>query len=162
MPVHSAGVLLYRTSDHVVHVFLAHMGGPFWGRKGAGAWTLPKGEFLPDDEDAAAAAAREFEEEVGVACPAGLTPLGEFRQSTGKIVHAFMAQGDESVEFVRSNEFDMEWPPGSGVVRSFPEVDRAEWFTVAKARTLLVKGQVPVLDALMGRLRETASDLVEE
>ncbi len=144
----SAGLLLYRRTGAGPEVLIAHMGGPFWARKDEGAWSIPKGEF-EDGEKALAVALREFEEEIGFPPPAG-TPveLGEFRQPNGKRVTVFAQEGDLDVARINSNEFEMEWPRGSGRMRSFPEIDRAEWMTPERARTRLVKGQMPVIDAL--------------
>lgn len=148
MPQRSAGVLLHRAGPEGPEVFLVHPGGPFWARKDDGAWSIPKG-LCDADEDPPSAAKREFAEEVG-AVPAGtLLPLGEFRQSGGKIVIAFTLEGDFDPEALRSNEFEMEWPPRSGRRQSFPEVDRAAWFGLEAARTKLLPGQRPILDALL-------------
>ena len=154
MTVRSAGILLWRRSTRSpgtgngLEVFIAHMGGPFWAKKDDAAWSIPKGEYS-DDEDALQAAMREFGEEVGVAAPdLDYTLLGEFRQSSGKIVTAFAAQSDFEVAEVHSNTFPVEWPPRSGRIREFPEIDRAEWTTIETARTRLVKGQMGMLDAL--------------
>jgi predicted NUDIX family NTP pyrophosphohydrolase len=146
----SAGVVLYRTGpDTVVEVLLGHMGGPFWARKDAGAWSVPKGEYAPG-EDPLEAARREFAEELGHPLPdVPLVPLGELRQSGGKYVTVWAAEGDFDPAVAVSNTFELEWPRGSGVVRTFPEVDRVAWFTVDDARTRLVKGQVPFLDRLL-------------
>lgn len=152
MAVHSAALLLYRKVDGSPEVFLGHMGGPFWARKDDGAWSIPKGEFDPTTEDAEDAARREFAEEIGVAWAGPMDYLGDFRQSSGKVLVVHVARADVPLEFVASNEFTLEWPPGSGTRRSFPEVDRARWLGVAEARTKLVRGQVPVLDALSDRL----------
>ena len=131
-----------------LEVFIAHMGGPFWAKKDAAAWSIPKGEY-GDDEAALAAAIREFGEEIGVPAPAlDYISLGEFRQSTGKIVTAFAAESDFEVAEVHSNTFPAEWPPRSGRIQQFPEIDRAEWTSLELARVRLVKGQVAVLDAL--------------
>ena len=154
MAVRSAGILLWRrpvggaASGHDIEVFIAHMGGPFWAKKDDAAWSIPKGEYS-DDEQALHAALREFGEEIGVPAPElDYTLLGEFRQSSGKIVTAFAAESDFDVSEVHSNTFPVEWPPRSGRIREFPEVDRAEWMPIDAARTRLVKGQVAVLDAL--------------
>lgn len=152
MPVHSAALLLYRHADGSPEVFLGHMGGPFWVRKDAGAWSIPKGEFDPTSEDSEDAARREFAEEVGVGWDGPVTRLGEFRQSSGKVLVVHTALAERPVEFVASNEFTVEWPRGSGRFRSYPEIDRAAWFDLAQAREKVVRGQVPVLDALVGRL----------
>ncbi|MEP6478063.1 MAG: NUDIX domain-containing protein [Rhodoglobus sp.] len=147
MTLRSAGILLYRRSP-ALEVWIAHMGGPFWARKDAGAWSIPKGLF-ETDEDPLAAAIREFTEEIGAPPPAvDYVQLGEFRQGSGKLVTVFVAETDFAVDEVRSNTFSVEWPPRSGRLREFPEVDDAGWFPVDIARVKLVKGQLPVLDAL--------------
>jgi predicted NUDIX family NTP pyrophosphohydrolase len=146
--VQSAGILLWRRRRDGLEVFIAHMGGPFWARKDAAAWSIPKGEFL-SDEDPLRAARREFGEEVGVAAPDhDYASLGEFRQSSGKVVFVFAAESDFEVAEVNSNTFPVEWPPRSGRIQEFPEIDRAEWMPVADATWRLVKGQVPALEAL--------------
>ncbi|MCC3298963.1 NUDIX domain-containing protein [Arthrobacter sp. zg-Y453] len=135
-----------------LQVWIAHMGGPFWVRKDDHAWSVPKGEFVPP-EDALAAAKREFGEEMGWAAPdVEYRLLGTFRQSSAKTITVFVAEADIPDRQTSSNTFELEWPPRSGALRSFPEVDRAGWFTVAEARTKLVKGQVQLLDALAGQL----------
>ncbi len=153
MPRTSAGLLLYRAgAGGRLEVLIAHMGGPFWARKDAGAWSIPKGEY-EEGEDPLAVARREFEEELGQPAPAGEPALlGEFRQSGGKRVTVFAQAGDCDVTEIRSNHFAVEWPPRSGQYRSFPEVDRAEWTEVEAARERLVKGQLPALDVLLERL----------
>jgi len=124
------------------------MGGPFWARRTSGAWSIPKGE-LEDGEDALAAAHREFAEEIGAPAPdLDYLDLGSFRQKSGKIVRVFAAESDFAVDRVRSSTFELEWPPRSGRMAEFPEIDDARWVGVAEARDLLVAGQVPVLDAL--------------
>jgi predicted NUDIX family NTP pyrophosphohydrolase len=136
-------------------VFLAHMGGPFWAPKDAGAWSIPKGEFDANREDPADAAGREFAEEIGLPPPQRpWIGLGSFPQSSGKVITAYAAQAQPDLQFRASNEFEMEWPRGSGRVRSFPEVDTAQWFDVPTATVKLVPGQVRILDALRGRLGE--------
>jgi predicted NUDIX family NTP pyrophosphohydrolase len=148
MPKLSAGILLYRDRPNGTEVLLVHPGGPFWAKKDLGAWSIPKGLIDPD-EDVAAAARREFAEEVG-ALPAGEPrPLGEFRQPGGKIVVAFALAGDFDPSMLRSNSFEMEWPPRSGKRISVPEVDRAAWFPLDAAREKLLQGQRPILDALL-------------
>jgi predicted NUDIX family NTP pyrophosphohydrolase len=153
MVVRSAGLLLYRSTDAAeLQVWIAHMGGPFWARKDAAAWSIPKGEY-PADEDPLAAALREFAEEIGVPAPdVEYAKLGEFRQPSGKIVTVFAAEADLAVERVMSNTFAVEWPRGSGTMRDFPEIDDARWVGLAEARGKLVRGQLPVLDALVERL----------
>jgi predicted NUDIX family NTP pyrophosphohydrolase len=152
MPKTSAALLLYRHGGDGLEVLIAHMGGPFWARKDAGAWSIPKGEFT-DDEEPLAAARREFAEEMGSPPPDGeFAPLGTVKQSGGKSVTTFAVEGDFDLAGFRSNTFELEWPRGSGKVREFPEVDRAAWVSVAIAREKLVKGQVPVMDALVEHL----------
>jgi predicted NUDIX family NTP pyrophosphohydrolase len=149
--VRSAGILLWRRRGGDLEVFIAHMGGPFWAKKDAAAWSIPKGEYV-DDEDELIAAAREFEEEIGVAAPPlDYVGLGEFRQSSGKVVVVFAAESTLEVEVVVSNTFPLEWPPRSGRIQQYPEVDDARWLTVDDAREKLVKGQRQILDALIQR-----------
>jgi predicted NUDIX family NTP pyrophosphohydrolase len=149
MPKLSAGLLLYRVRDDVVEVLIGHPGGPFWARKDDGAWSIPKGEYA-QGEDPWAAAQREFEEEIGLPPPVG--PRIEFpplKQPSGKIITAFAVRGDLDLADAHSNTFELEWPRGSGRVQAFPEIDRVDWFPVARARTKLLSGQRPVLDRLM-------------
>jgi predicted NUDIX family NTP pyrophosphohydrolase len=149
VPKLSAGLLLYRVNDGVVEVLIAHPGGPFWARKDDGAWSIPKGEYDHGD-DPWAAAQREFEEETGSAPPTGpRIDLAPVKQPGGKVVTAFAVPGDLDPAGAHSNTFELEWPRGSGQMRSFPEVDRVEWFPVARARTKLLKGQLDLLDQLM-------------
>lgn len=164
MPERSAGILLYRTNpagdragdavgvgDADVQVWLGHMGGPFWRRRPR-AWGIPKG-LLEPGEDEREAALREFAEEIGApAPPADYRRLGEFRQSSGKVVVAFAGRADFAVDEVRSNTFSLEWPRGSGVIREYPEIDEARWFPLAEAREVIVAGQLPMLAALEASL----------
>jgi len=143
----SAGILLYRRRDAGLEVLLVHPGGPFWARRDEGAWSIPKGEFLPP-EAAEAAARREWREETGLEFEGVLVPLPPIAQSRAKTVHAFAAEGDIDPAQIRSNVFEMEWPPRSGRRQAFPEVDRAAWFTLGEARVRIVAGQRPLLDAL--------------
>jgi predicted NUDIX family NTP pyrophosphohydrolase len=144
-------VLLHRRGPEGTEVLLGHMGGPFWARKDAGAWSIPKGEYS-EGEDPEAAARREFAEELGSSVPAGeLVPLGDLRAS-GKVLSVWAAEGDLDAGACTSNTFSLEWPPRSGRVQEFPEVDRAAWFGLAEARERLVKGQVPFLDRLAALL----------
>lgn len=146
-PQRSAGILLYRRAPGL-EVWIAHMGGPFWAKKDAGAWSIPKGLYEVG-EDALAAALREFAEEMGAPAPAvDYEALGEFRYSSGKLLAVFAAEADFAVDVLASNTFPLEWPPRSGRMQEFPEVDDARWFTVDIARQKLVKGQLPILDAL--------------
>ena len=143
----SAGILLHRRLPER-QVFLAHMGGPFWSRKDAAAWSIPKGLYEPD-ETPLAAALREFHEEVGTPAPdEPYELLGEFRQPSGKRLAVFAAETAVDVRFVGSNLFEMEWPPRSGRLQQFPEMDAAGWFDLDEARVKLLKGQLPLLDAL--------------
>lgn len=154
MPKLSAGLLLYRTVDGEVEVLLVHPGGPYWARRDDGVWSLPKGEHSVDEEPFEVAI-REFREELGIDAPADCPAafLGELRQPGGKRVKAWALEGGVDVEVVRSNTFTMEWPPGSGVTRGFPEVDRAGWFDLEAARQKLVPGQVGFIDRLWELLR---------
>jgi predicted NUDIX family NTP pyrophosphohydrolase len=145
-PNRSAGLLLYRIHDGRPEVLIAHMGGPFWARKDDRAWSIPKGEY-GNDEEPLSAAKREFEEELGRPPPQGdAHPLGEVRQSSGKRVVAWALEGDFDPAEIRSNTFEIEWPPRSGRTAEFPEVDRAEWVDLQTARRKLVKGQVALID----------------
>lgn len=149
MPSRSAGLLLYRFRETAVEVLIAHPGGPYWARRDDGVWSIPKGEYAAG-EDPWAAARREFAEEVGVAAPDGpLIELGELKQPGGKRVTAFAVLGDLDVTGAQSNTFELEWPPHSGQLREFAEVDRVGWFTAAQARTKLLAGQRPFLDRLL-------------
>jgi predicted NUDIX family NTP pyrophosphohydrolase len=148
----SAGILLFRRTGGVLEVLLVHPGGPLWARKDAGAWSIPKGEH-GDDEDPQACARREFEEETGTALPpGGLADLGTVRLKGGKLVAAWAAEGDLDPATIRSNAFQLEWPPHSGRMRAFPEVDRAGWFGLAEARDRLNPAQAAFLDRLSALL----------
>jgi predicted NUDIX family NTP pyrophosphohydrolase len=145
--VRSAGLLMFRRTPRGTEVLLAHPGGPFWTRRDDAAWTLPKGEIDPG-EDALAAARREFLEETGFASAPPFLPLGELRQKSGKRITAWAFEGDADPARLVSNAFELEWPPRSGRLRSFPEVDRVRWFGLEEARRKLIAGQAPFLDAL--------------
>ena len=147
MPAASAGILLYRHAADGPHVLLGHPGGPFWQRRDLGAWTMPKGEIGPG-EDAAQAARREFAEEVGLPPPDALRPLGRIRQRGGKWVDGFAAEGDFDPAFLRSNVFELEWPPRSGRMARFPELDRVAGFTLREARQRILASQADFLDRL--------------
>ncbi len=152
MPRTSAGILLWRRGEAGVEVLIGHMGGPFWARKDDAAWSVPKGEYGPG-EHPHAVALREFEEELGTPVPAGdFLPLGEVRQSGGKVLTVWAAEGDLDATTTRSNTFSLEWPPRSGRLQEFPEIDRAAWLPVEEARAKLVRGQVPLLDRLLAAL----------
>lgn len=156
MPVLSAGLLAHRHGvDGSLEVLIVHPGGPFWAHKDLGAWSIPKGEHDPD-EDAHAAAHREFGEELGLAPPVGEERfLGERRQPSGKRVSVWAVEGDVDLTHTRSDEVTMEWPRGSGRTITFPEVDRAEWCTIELARQRLLRGQVVFLDELVAQLGAT-------
>ena len=152
MPVRSAGILLYRQGASGPEVLLVHPGGPFWARRDEGAWSIPKGEH-DDGEEAVDAARREFAEETGSALALEtLVPLGEVRQRSGKRVAAWAAEGDLDPADVRSNTFEMEWPPRSGQMQAFPEVDRAEWFPLEEAQRRMLPAQAPFVDRLREQL----------
>jgi predicted NUDIX family NTP pyrophosphohydrolase len=151
MPKHSAGLLVYRNPPRGTEVLLGHPGGPFWRARDLGAWSIFKGE-LNEGEEPAAAARREFAEETGWAAAAALEPLGDIRQAGGKIVSAFAMAGDFEPDTLRGNGFDLEWPPRSGHIRTFPEIDRAGWFALPEARLKILAGQVSLLDRLAARL----------
>jgi predicted NUDIX family NTP pyrophosphohydrolase len=138
---------MYRRSTGSLQVLLVHPGGPYWRRKDLGAWTIPKGLVEPD-EDLQAAARREFAEEVGTPPTGELVPLLRLRQKGGKWVEAFALEGDLDADAVVSNTYEVEWPPRSGRFRTYPEVDRAAWFTIAEARERILPSQQPFLDAL--------------
>ncbi|BBY33417.1 NTP pyrophosphohydrolase [Mycolicibacter minnesotensis] len=153
MAKHSAGLLLYRASaDGDVEVLIVHPGGPFWARRDDGAWSIPKGEH-PAGADPWDAARREFVEEIGLAPPDGeRTELGVVRQAGGKLVTVFAVRGELDVTDARSNTFELEWPPRSGKLCEFPEVDRVGWFPLDRARVKLLAGQRPALDWLTSHL----------
>lgn len=156
MAKRSAGILLYRIAGGAPEVLLVHPGGPFWARKEAGVWSIPKGEY-DDGEDPRACALREFEEETGAALPPGdLIDLGSVKQKGGKVVSAWAAEGELEADSVRSNTFTMEWPPRSGRTAEFPEIDRAAWFGVEAAREKLIPAQAELLDRLLERLPSSA------
>jgi predicted NUDIX family NTP pyrophosphohydrolase len=146
MPVTSAGILMYRLHEGL-QVLLAHPGGPFWRRRDDGAWMPPKGELLPG-EAAEAAARREFEEELGAPAIGPLHPLGRLQQRGGKCIEAFALEGDFDPGALRSNLFELEWPPRSGRRTTFPEIDQVAWFTMAQARGKILASQAALLDRL--------------
>jgi predicted NUDIX family NTP pyrophosphohydrolase len=149
MPRLSAGLLLYRITEHGAEVLIGHPGGPFWARKDDGAWSIPKGEYL-DGEDPWTVAQREFLEELGKTPPDGpRIDLAPLKQPSGKVITAFAVRGDLDLEGTFSNTFELEWPKGSGKIREFPEIDRVAWFPVSQAAEKLLKGQRPLLDHLL-------------
>ncbi len=151
-------MLLSPRREGGVEVLIGHMGGPFWARKDDAAWSVPKGEYGPDEEPFAVAL-REFEEELGSPVPAeDFVPLGEVRQAGGKVLTVWAAEGDLDAAAAVSNTFSLEWPPRSGRLQEFPEIDRAAWMTLDEARTKLVRGQVPLLDRLLAALADARAD----
>jgi predicted NUDIX family NTP pyrophosphohydrolase len=134
-------------------MLLIHPGGPFWAKKDAGSWSIPKGLYI-DDEDSLLAAKREFEEETGFKPTGEFLGLGAFKQPSGKTISVWAIENDFEIGAFTSNTFSMEWPPRSGRMQEFPEADRAEWFGLAEARIKLTRGQVPIIDALQRRLKE--------
>lgn len=152
---HSAGILLFRRQGNGTEVLLIHPGGPYWKNRDAGAWMIPKGG-VGEDETKADAALREFEEEVGT--PLGVTPfhLCRVRQSGGKLVEVFAAEGQFDPAGLTSMHFEMEWPPRSGKLQSFPECDRARWMAIEEARAMMLPSQLPLLDALEDKLKRNA------
>jgi len=157
VPKRSAGLLLWRRRDGVVEVLLAHPGGPLFATRDDGSWSVPKGEYT-EQEEPLAAARREFFEELGKPAPAGEpVPLGEARQASGKVNTVWAIRGDLDASDVVSNLFSMEWPPRSGRLQEFPEIDRAEWFDLATARVKLAAGQLPFLDRVAA-VAEQASE----
>jgi len=147
MTTTSAGILMYRHGDSGLVVLLVHPGGPFWRNRDIGAWSIPKGELL-DGEEPETTARREFAEELGVEATGPLRPLGRIRQSRSKTVVGYALEGEFDVSAVHSNEIAIEWPPRSGRTESFPEIDRAAWFSLSLARQKIIAGQLPFLDRL--------------
>ena len=147
----SAGLLMFRVRKHCLEVLLVHPGGPFWRNKDLGSWSMPKG-LSEESEDALKAARREFEEETGVKAEGQFLALGELKQPSGKVIAAWAFEGDCAPERIRSNMFSVEWPPKSGRMKEFPEVDRAAWFALDEARTRILKGQAAFLDRLAAQL----------
>jgi predicted NUDIX family NTP pyrophosphohydrolase len=147
----SAGILAYRWRDGHPELFLAHPGGPFWKNKDDGAWSIPKGEIGPD-EDPLKAAQREFQEEIGQAIDGAFTPLDPVKIARGKVIEAWAIEHDLDTSAIRSNTFEIEWPPRSGKKQAFPEVDRAAWFAGSVALQKITPGQLPLLVQLLERL----------
>jgi predicted NUDIX family NTP pyrophosphohydrolase len=148
--VKSAGILAYRLKNNTAQVLLVHPGGPFFANKDQGAWSIPKGEFT--NEDALAAAKREFLEEVGVSLKGNFIELHPVKQRSGKIVYAWAIECDLDVSKFISNTFEIEWPPKSGKMQSFPEIDKAEWFTIEIAKQKINSSQIPLIDELLEKL----------
>jgi predicted NUDIX family NTP pyrophosphohydrolase len=151
MAAQSAGIVLFRRSSSGVEFLIVHPGGPFWARKDEGAWSIPKGEYA-EGEDALRVALRELEEETGLRVDGEPIALEPVRQRAGKSVIAWGLEGDFDPAELRSNTFRMEWPPRSGKMAEFPEVDRAAWVTLAEARTKLNPAQLPLLEELAAKL----------
>jgi predicted NUDIX family NTP pyrophosphohydrolase len=151
----SAGILIYRQARGAVEVLLAHPGGPYWRRKDAGAWSIPKGE-IGEAEDELAAAIREVAEETGITLAGAFAPLGEVRQAGGKRVAAWAHAADLDPAAIRSNSFALEWPPKSGRLQEFPEIDRAQWFDLPTAHGKILQGQRPFLDRLAALIERSA------
>jgi predicted NUDIX family NTP pyrophosphohydrolase len=157
MAKRSAGILLFRGRGAQLRLLLVHPGGPFWAKKDLGAWSIPKGEYQ-EGQDPLAVARREFEEELGEPAPAGdAIELGELVQPSRKVVTAFAIEGDFDPSGFKSNLFEMEWPPKSGRLQSFPEVDRAQWFTPDEAREKILPGQRPFIDRMLERLGQQSA-----
>lgn len=148
----SAGILLYRKRDGEIEVFLVHPGGPFWAKKDDGAWSIPKGEYA-EGEDPLAVARREFHEETGAEVSGNCSALTPLKQPSGKVIAAWAAEGEVDPASLRSNTFSMEWPPKSGKLQEFPEVDRALWCDLATARKKLLPGQ----RSFLGQLQQLLS-----
>ena len=151
MPLHSAGVLLFRQRGTQIEVLLVKPGGPFWRNKDVGAWMIPKGMVEPG-EAPAEAAVREFQEETGARLENAPFPLATVRQAGGKMVEAFAVEGNLDPEQITSTEFEIEWPPRSGRRQRFPEVEQARWMTIEEARAMMLPSQLPLLDALEEKL----------
>lgn len=151
MSVRSAGILLYRFNEGNLQVMLVHPGGPFWAKKDDGAWSIPKGIY-EEGENPLAAAKREFQEETGQEVDGDFIDLGELKQPSRKIVQAWALEHDFDTSKIISNTFSLEWPPKSGAVREYPEVDRGRWFNIQKAREKILKGQLEFLDRLVEKI----------
>ena len=152
----SAGLLVYKRAKNGLQVFLVHPGGPFWAKKDLGAWSIPKGEFA-EGEEALAAACREFREEVGQDVAGPFVALTPRRQPSRKMIHAWAVEGEVDAEALVSNEFELEWPPRSGRMQRFPEVDAGTWFTFEEAKGRIQPGQLPILEELAQLLEERRS-----
>ena len=147
----SAGIILYRFRNNLPEVLLVHPGGPFWAKKDWGAWSIPKGEF-DDDEAPLDAAKREIREETGIAVSGIFIELTPVRQKSGKLVYAWALEKDVDPEFITSNSFEIEWPPKSGMKKSFPEIDKAAWFNAEEAKKKIIEGQSALLSELLTKL----------
>ena len=151
MPKKSAGIILYRIQNDLLEILLVHPGGPFWAKKDDGAWTIPKGEF-DDDEDPLDAAKREFEEETGQKVSGKFIELSPVKQKSGKLIYAWAVKGEMDPATIKSNEFEIEWPPRSGKKKSFPEIDKAGWFNLKEAQKKIIEGQFVLIKELETKL----------
>lgn len=147
MPKQSAGLLIYHFSNSNLELFLVHPGGPFWSKKDLGAWSIPKGEF--SEEEPLSVAKREFEEETGFKIEGDFIPLTPVKQPSGKIVYAWAIEFECDPSSIKSNTFTIEWPPKSGKYEEFPEIDRAQWFTINEAKGKILKGQIGLIEELI-------------
>jgi len=154
----SAGILLYRLDNGYLEVMLVHLGGPFWAKKDLGSWSIPKGEFT-DEEVPLDAAKREFHEEIGTEISGEFIELSTIKQKSGKIVYSWALQGDLDTSKIKSNTFEMEWPPKSGKMQKFPEIDRGDWFNVQGAKEKINPSQVALIDELITKLHLTEKQL---
>ena len=152
MAKRSAGLIVYRRRGEDLEVFLVHPGGPFWAKKDLGAWSIPKGEY-EEGEEGLDVARREFLEETGFAVDGDFLEVGTIKQAGGKVVTAWAVEGELDAALLRSNVFEMQWPPRSGRLQEFPEVDRGGWFSIEEARGRILKGQVGLLERLEGLLK---------
>lgn len=148
----SAGILLFRKVNSILEIFLVHPGGPFWQKKDLGAWSIPKGEFA-DEEDVLIAAKREFLEETGTSVTGEFIELTLVRQKSGKLIYAWAVQGDIDSSTIKSNNFEMQWPPKSGLIKSFPEIDKGEWFSIDDAKHKINPSQISFIDELIGKVK---------
>jgi len=147
MPKKSSGILIYTLQNNLLQVLLVHPGGPFWAKKDLGAWSIPKGEF-DEDEDPLDAAKREVEEETGVKIDGDFIELTPVKQKSGKIIYAWALHSNFDAEQIKSNTFEMEWPPKSGKKKAFPEIDKAAWFNADEAKEKIIEGQIPLISEL--------------
>jgi len=147
----SAGILVYKIENKILEVFLVHPGGPFWVKKDDGAWSIPKGEF--DDEDPLEAAKREFEEETGMKISGEFIELKPIKQKSGKLVYAWAVKGDIDPTKIKSNDFEIEWPPRSGNMKTFPEIDKAAWFDINEANKKIIEAQSSFIRELATKLK---------